>query len=121
MHVEWGDWEGPDNAFHVVVLFDRRCRSASDTDAVASHDGRALFAVKIQEGGLHGVAVFGAKHKHMPDFDAFCLLQCPVSSRRRISCAGDSEVGKLLDLKITTPIRIDIVRITLIASDAHVT
>ena len=73
--------EGPDNPFGIVVLFDCRRRSASDTDAVASHDGEALFAVKIQEGGLHSFAVLGAEHKDMSDFDASCCLQCPVSSR----------------------------------------
>src|SRR3954469_24559332 len=99
MHVEWGDWEGPDNAFRVVVLFDCRCRSASHTDAIASHDGEALFAVNIQEGSLHGFAILGAEHKHMSDFDAFRCLQCPVSSRRRISRAGDPEIAKLFDLK----------------------
>ena len=79
--MERRDREGPDNAFIVVVLFDRRSGSASDADAVASHDGEALFAVKIQEGGLHGFTVFGAEHKDMSDFDAFRRLQCPVFSR----------------------------------------
>src|SRR5207342_1406386 len=34
--------------------------------------------------------------------------------------AGAAEIGKLLDLKITIPIRIDVVRIALIAADDHV-
>src|SRR5262245_38191857 len=48
MYVERRDGEGPDNALRIVVLFDRRCSGAADTDAVAAHNGQALFAVKVQ-------------------------------------------------------------------------
>jgi len=87
---------------------------ASDTDAVASHDGKALFAMEIQEGRLHGVTVFSASIKTCPTR----CLSSPSMSRHfsvMVSCAGAAEIGKLLDLKITIPICIDIVRITLIA------
>lgn len=81
MDMEWRDGEGPDNAFCIVILFDRRCGCASDPDAVASHDGEAFFAVKIQKRGLHGFAVFGAEHEHMSDLDASRRLQDPVFLR----------------------------------------
>ena len=74
MHMERRDWEGPDNALLVVILFDRRRGRAADADAVASHDGQALFTLKVQERGLHRFAVFGAEHEDMSDFDAFGRL-----------------------------------------------
>src|SRR4029077_5978582 len=74
MHMEWRDWERPDNTLRVVVLFDCRSGSAADTDAVASHDRQALFAVKVQERGLHSFTVFGAEHEDMSVFDAFGRL-----------------------------------------------
>ena len=37
--------------------------------------------MKIQEGGLHGFAIFGAEHKDMSDFNAFRRLQCSIFFR----------------------------------------
>ena len=79
--MEWRNGEGPNNTFVVMVLFDRRGGSPSDSDAVAAHDGEAFFALRIQERGLHEFTVFGAEHKDVSDFNAARRFQRPVFSR----------------------------------------
>ena len=56
-----------------------------------------------------------------------CPTSMPLVAFNVPSCLGDgspvagaAEIGKLLDLKITIPIRIDIVCIALIATDDHI-
>jgi hypothetical protein len=39
MRMKRRDWEGPDNPLRVVVLFNRLSGGATDSYAVASHDG----------------------------------------------------------------------------------
>ena len=67
--IEFGD--------SIVLLIDKNLldrMSTTDADAIASHDGQALFAMKVQERGPHGFTVFGAEHEDMSDFDAFGRL-----------------------------------------------
>ncbi len=80
--MEWRDREGPVNALVIVILFDSEAAAVRlDTDAIASHDRQSLFALSVQEGGLHQFAVFRAEHKDMSDFDSFRRFQDPVFSR----------------------------------------
>ena len=69
----------PDDAALVVVLLDGCGRQAGDADAVAAHFQKLRFTVLVQEGGVHGAAVFGAEVEHMAHFDAALNGQHPLA------------------------------------------
>ena len=77
-----GDCHRPDDAVRIVILFDCRCRSAADADAVATHVDKLLFAVVVEEARLHRLGVTGAEFEDMTDFDAAPHLEHTAGAAR---------------------------------------
>ena len=59
--MEWRDGKRPDDALLIVMLLDRRSGRPTDANAVATHEGEALLALIVENGGVHFVAVLGAE------------------------------------------------------------
>ena len=88
-----------------MVLLDGCGRQAGDTDAVAAHFQELRFAVFTQKGGIHGLAVFGAKVEHMADFDAALNGQYALAVRRGIAGNHIANVGNQIRLRqVAAPI-----------------
>ena len=117
--MEWRDGKRPDHALLIVILFDRRSGRPSDADAVASHEGEALLALIVENGGVHFFAVLGAEHEYLSDFDPFGEREHTCSSGRRISGMRIAEIGKLLDREISVELA-SIVGIGFVAANDHV-
>jgi len=70
-NLKWSDGFWPQNSAIVVMNFDDRCESATESDAVAAHVKRLGFAVVVDEfGALHFFGVVVAELKNVADFDA---------------------------------------------------
>ena len=60
----------PGNAAVIVILFNNRRDQASDAHAVATHYGRGITTILIQDEGPHRFAVCAVELENMPNFDA---------------------------------------------------
>ena len=61
MDMEWRDGKRPDDALLIMILLNRRSGRPTDADTVAPHDGEALLALIVEDGGVHFMAVLGAE------------------------------------------------------------
>lgn len=59
--MEWRNRKRPDDALVIVILLDRRGGRPTDANAVATHDGKTLLTLIVEDGGVHFSAVFGAE------------------------------------------------------------
>ena len=69
------DFQRPKDAVLVVFLFDHDLEGAGDSDAVATHDGMAAFALFIKEEGAEAFAVFCAELENVADFNGGAHLE----------------------------------------------
>jgi hypothetical protein len=68
-----------------VILLNRSGGRASDADAVATHHHLFFLSLFVQIKGLHGLRIFGAQIKNLPDLDATKLFKNPVTARAKIA------------------------------------
>src|SRR5690625_3937853 len=101
MHAEWRECERPDDTAFVVVLFDGCGHNARHTDAVAPHDERLFYAVVVQEGGLHGLGVFGAQIEDLADFDTAEFGEGTATASAGITCTGEAHFGPEIDIEVS--------------------
>ena len=67
---------------------------ALDTDAVAAHDGGDLFAVAVEDGGSHGLAVYlRPSLKMWPIFDGFAETQGLAADGVEFAFVDVADVG----------------------------
>ena len=101
-----GDRIRPDDALVVVMLFHGSGRRPPDSDSITSHHRQAFFAVGIEKGGIHALAVLGPQHEDMAHLDAFRGFEHAVFPRRWIAGPGISQICELFHLKIAVNVGI---------------
>ena len=114
--MEWRDGKRPDDALLIVVLLDRRSGRPADANTVATHDGKALLALIIEDGGVHFMAVLSAEQEDLSDFDPFGERQHSLSSGRRIAGLRIAKIGKLFHREIADEIGVLIVGVGFIGA-----
>ena len=76
--MEGRDGNRPLDAFRIMILLNRSRSGSAHADSVTAHDRQLFLSLRIQEGGLHRLAVLCPQHKDMADFDALGRLQGAV-------------------------------------------
>jgi hypothetical protein len=107
----------PDDAACIMVLLNGGRRQPRDANAIAAHFHELRFAVHVQKGGVHGLAVLGAQVKHMADLDTALDRQQPFAIRRRVARHHVAQICHEVGFRqVTTPIDARHVEIDLIGT-----
>ena len=91
------DFQRPKNAGLVVFLFDHGLEGAGDSDAVATHDGRATFALFVEEEGAEFLAVFCAELENVADFNGGAHLEGAAGLRAWFAGLDGAQVCPAVD------------------------
>src|SRR5690554_1806590 len=103
-HLKWGDTGWPDDAFVVVILFNRRCDNTAYTDTVTAHGHGELFTIFIQHLGMHGLRVFCAELEDMAHFNAAFDFQLSLAARAGIAGNDITQVSSFGLGQIAPPV-----------------
>lgn len=95
------DFQRPKNAEFVVFLFDHGLEGAGDSDAVATHNGRATFALVVEEEGAEAFAVFCAEFENVANFDGGAHLERLAGLRARFAGLDGAQVCPAVDLDVS--------------------
>jgi hypothetical protein len=75
-----------------VVLLNGGGHRAADADAIATHDHWMRRACAVEVGGAHGLTIFGAELKDVPDLDAAHDAQLFPAPAARVIRAHQAQV-----------------------------
>ena len=94
------DFQRPKDAVLVVFLFNYGLESAGDSDAVATHDGWAAFAVVVEEESAEAFAVFRAEFENVADFNGGAHLEGLAGLRAGFAGLDSAQVCPAADLDV---------------------
>lgn len=103
------DFQRPKNAGLVVFLFDHGLEGAGDSDAVATHDGRAAFALFIKEEGAEAFAVFCAELEDVADFNGGTHLEGLAGLRAGFAGLDSAQVCPAVDWNVA--LNVDVAKV----------
>ena len=109
-----------DDAIIVMVLLDASGEEASDSDAVASHDDGALFAILRRKVRAERLAVSRSKLEDMSDFDSAPRRHWRTALRAQVAHLGQGNVRHDVSLEVSTVVGVPQVVAVFVGADHEV-